>query len=268
MKKAFIFFAVLFIFAGVSNAQVSINNDGAAPDPSAMLEVKSSTKGILFPRITLANRPATPPAGLTIYQIDNGAGLYYYDGSTWQKMSLAAYDFWNPSGADIYFSSGRVGIGISNPDNFGLNVVNFISGKAAVKGTAQIAQSVYSAGYLGFANPSVLNLPLSVNYTGVLGVKPATGSNGAAVYGWNNDVNATNYGGVFYADGTGSQATNYGLYSVAKGGQNNYAGFYNGRVSIAVFSIKIILASISFFPGHPSSYVFFCLFAILILSIF
>ena len=69
------------------NAQnVAITNDGSTADPSAMLDVKSDSLGILIPRITLANRPASPATGLLIFQTDNNPGFYYWDGSTWQKV--------------------------------------------------------------------------------------------------------------------------------------------------------------------------------------
>ncbi len=37
---------------------VGINNDASAPDNSAMLDVKSTEKGLLIPRMTLAQRGA------------------------------------------------------------------------------------------------------------------------------------------------------------------------------------------------------------------
>ena len=53
-------------------SQVSINTDGSAPDPSAMLEIKSNNKGLLLPRIDFNNRPANPAMGLLIYVTANG----------------------------------------------------------------------------------------------------------------------------------------------------------------------------------------------------
>jgi hypothetical protein len=57
------------------------------PDASAMLDIKSTDKGLLIPRMTLANRPATPATGLLIYQTDGTAGFYYYTGSAWVILS-------------------------------------------------------------------------------------------------------------------------------------------------------------------------------------
>jgi hypothetical protein len=66
---------------------VSINTNQADPDSSAILDVSSTNKGILIPRITEANRPSNPAEGLLIYQVDNTPGFYYFDGTGWQMLS-------------------------------------------------------------------------------------------------------------------------------------------------------------------------------------
>ncbi len=54
-------------------AQVGINTDGSQPDPSAILDVKSSTLGILAPRMTFTERDAiaSPAKGLLVFCTDN-----------------------------------------------------------------------------------------------------------------------------------------------------------------------------------------------------
>lgn len=53
----------------VGPAQISISTDGSAPDGSSMLDVKSTSKGMLIPRMTTAERDAivSPAVGLVIY---------------------------------------------------------------------------------------------------------------------------------------------------------------------------------------------------------
>jgi hypothetical protein len=70
-----------------NNKGVTINNDNDDPHPSAILDIKSSTLGVLIPRIAMANRPSIPTEGLLIYQIDNIPGFYFYDGSAWQRLN-------------------------------------------------------------------------------------------------------------------------------------------------------------------------------------
>ena len=65
---------------------VTINNDNSIAHPSAILDVKSDSLGILIPRIAKVNRPKSPATGLLVYQIDNTPGFYYYDGSAWRVL--------------------------------------------------------------------------------------------------------------------------------------------------------------------------------------
>ena len=62
----------------------------STPDPSAALEVSSTSKGVLFPTMTKAQRDAiaSPVAGLMIYQTDNTPGLRVYDNvlGKWRLM--------------------------------------------------------------------------------------------------------------------------------------------------------------------------------------
>ena len=89
MQKTALLFTLLLIASfNNSYAQVGINTDGSQPDNSAMLDVKSTDKGILIPRMTIAQRDAiaSPANGLMIYQTDGTAGFYYYDGTNWQHV--------------------------------------------------------------------------------------------------------------------------------------------------------------------------------------
>lgn len=56
------------------------------PNSKAQLEITSTNKGLLIPRMPLANRPSTPPVGLMIYQTDQIPGFYYYTGTAWKRM--------------------------------------------------------------------------------------------------------------------------------------------------------------------------------------
>ena len=57
-------------------------------DASAILDVVSTSKGMLVPRMTSTQRNAisSPATGLLIYQTNSTPGFYYYDGSTWQAI--------------------------------------------------------------------------------------------------------------------------------------------------------------------------------------
>jgi len=99
---------------------VAINNDGSTANISAMLDVKSTDKGMLIPRMSSAQRIAisNPATGLLVYQTDSPEGFYYYDGSIWNSMYSSGLNDgdWTISGNDMFSGvSGNVGIGTSSP---------------------------------------------------------------------------------------------------------------------------------------------------------
>ena len=84
MKKLSFFIALLLFFSSAMLAQVGINTDNSTPDASAMLDVKSTSKGFLLPRMTTTQRDAItlPVAGLTIYNSTKNCNETY-NGSFW-----------------------------------------------------------------------------------------------------------------------------------------------------------------------------------------
>ncbi len=92
MKNTILLFVlILSVLAGIAQ-NVGINSDGTAPATSAMLDVKSSTKGFLVPRMTAAERGniSSPATGLLVYQTDGTAGFYYYTGLAWTLVGTGS----------------------------------------------------------------------------------------------------------------------------------------------------------------------------------
>ncbi|MEM9847365.1 MAG: hypothetical protein AAF847_05715 [Bacteroidota bacterium] len=77
-----------------TQAQVAVNNTGNAPDAIAMLEVTSTERGFLAPKMTEAQRDAigsgSPATGLLIYQTDGTDGFYYFDGMNWVPLAASS----------------------------------------------------------------------------------------------------------------------------------------------------------------------------------
>ncbi|WP_316820730.1 hypothetical protein [Pedobacter gandavensis] len=75
------------LFAFGAKAQVGIGTN--VPDASAQLEVLSTSKGLLIPRLSLIQREGinNPANGLLIYQTNNLPGFYYYNNGQWQKLA-------------------------------------------------------------------------------------------------------------------------------------------------------------------------------------
>ena len=70
-----------------NNANVGINN--VTPNPQAILDINSITKGVLFPRMTTAQRNgiAAPTLGLLIYNVEDSVAQHF-NGQCWLPMYL------------------------------------------------------------------------------------------------------------------------------------------------------------------------------------
>ena len=86
---------------------MGVNASGSAADPSAMLDVSSTSQGMLVPRMTNANINliSNPATGLMVFQTDGTSGFYYNSGTSgspvWTSMSGSA-----SAGTIIPFASG------------------------------------------------------------------------------------------------------------------------------------------------------------------
>ena len=82
LKRIFLF--MLFCCAGsLLYGQIGIGVN--PPDPSAMLHVQDTAKGLLISRMTAAQRAAiqNPAEGLMVYQTDSPSGFWYFRSGQW-----------------------------------------------------------------------------------------------------------------------------------------------------------------------------------------
>ena len=88
MKKHVTLLTILTLLQITTFAQVGINTDDSTPDASAMLDVKSTNKGMLVPRMNTIQRSAiaTPATGLLVFDTNTG-GFWFYDGTAWSDLS-------------------------------------------------------------------------------------------------------------------------------------------------------------------------------------
>ena len=88
LKNSIVFFVLgLFMCQGANAQGIGINETGADPHSAAMLDVLSTNKGFLPPRMTTAQRDAiaSPAVGLVIYNTTTNC-LNFYIGSGWNEI--------------------------------------------------------------------------------------------------------------------------------------------------------------------------------------
>ncbi len=138
MKNIFSFVFVFFILF-TSKAQVAINGTGALPAASAMLDVASTSKGILIPQVSIDSLKdvtsiSSPANGLIVYNTtqpgvrnDMARGYYWYstNAATWVKMADNLTD-------NVWQSGGLLGIqlrdktdGVEMMDNYTGTALNW-----------------------------------------------------------------------------------------------------------------------------------------------
>jgi hypothetical protein len=99
MKKKLLLLSFLVATFFVSAQNIAINNTGALPNASAMLDITSNNKGLLIPRVALTATNdnitiASPSASLLIYNTASAGsgsttvtpGFYYWSGSGWIRL--------------------------------------------------------------------------------------------------------------------------------------------------------------------------------------
>lgn len=141
-KAFYLSLSLLFLTTSLM-AQVKIGNNPAIINTGSLLELESTDKGLLFPRVSLAatttwGLAGTAVAGMSVYNTNAaitgnatyptlGSGLYYFDGAGWVSKNAvkgaAALEPWynvaTTTGATAntqnIYQMGNVGIGTINP---------------------------------------------------------------------------------------------------------------------------------------------------------
>lgn len=244
MKKFILSLCIVASSIAVTNAQNTFPATGAAgigtsaPNASSLLEIRSTTKGLLIPRMTgkQRNAIASPATGLLIYQTDGTAGFYYYSGTAWTAISSQSQIGTNTTNFVPRWNGTALVTGLiqDNGSKIGINKApdaehRFSSLRQAASGSffstiysavrgennAAGTTTINSAGYLGVNNPSgmyaIVFPSSSLDDIGVLGIKhSASSAVGAGVYGWNQGGAGSNFG--VFGTSTSSTGINYGVY--------------------------------------------------------
>lgn len=230
MRKLYALLAIAIFFQlSIAKAQnAGINDDGSAPNASAMLDVKSVTRGFLIPRMTRVqkNSIASPATGLMVYQADVETGIYINQGTpaapNWQLLTTAnnvwllggnagtdpAFNFiGTKDDQPLLFKANNVFSGIINRThlNTAFGYSTFFSNTSGTQNTALGSVALYN-NTIGSDNSAIGASALLSNTSG-------------------NDNTANGYLSL-YSNTTGN-------YNTAVGGrtlQSNLVGSYNTAV--------------------------------------
>ena len=88
--KFFLKVIICLLFIDGINAQgIAVNEDASNPDASAILDIRSSEKGMLAPRMTTPQRESisSPTKGLIVFDTDEKV-YFQYDGATWVDFEV------------------------------------------------------------------------------------------------------------------------------------------------------------------------------------
>jgi hypothetical protein len=247
MKK-YIFIS-LFTCASLTNyaQNVGINATGTAPNASAMLDVSSTNKGLLIPRLALTAANSNAPIGATITTsllVYNTAtagtgtnavspGYYYWDGSKW--VSTGGND-WKITGnagttAGTHFLGTTDNISLDFRTNNAirarfLNTGQFLVNSTTLLSTEQMRVNGASNYAIRAGNNSTSDVIWAQNSGSGDGVHGSAYGTGTGIYGYSTSGDgvqgtgntATTFGGFF----SNTNTSGTGLICVG----NNYVGGY------------------------------------------
>ncbi|WP_329805620.1 tail fiber domain-containing protein [Flavobacterium facile] len=146
MKKAILIILLSVSFA--SRAQVGIGT--VSPAASSLLDITSTTGGLLIPRMTQAQRTAigSPVNGLLVYQTDATIGFWYYNGTIWTTFSSGSS--WNLNGnSGTMVATNK--LGTTNAQSFvtkanNIEAFRILSGGNVGIGTASPSEKLHLTG--------------------------------------------------------------------------------------------------------------------------
>ncbi|MDR3642738.1 MAG: hypothetical protein P4L74_03890, partial [Candidatus Doudnabacteria bacterium] len=176
------------LFYNSSTTQLSVGT--STPDSSALLELDSTNKGFLAPRMTQAQRDAilNPATGLLIFNTDSKQ-YNFFDGITWSIVGTGsggngnvatgtpgAFAFYSATSTEVgpqsslFISGGNIGIGTSTP-SFPLTVV----GDALLSGNETLLGQLSVSSTSTLATTTISDL--TITGTGRIGLLVATTAN-------------------------------------------------------------------------------------------
>ena len=169
---------LLLSFVSGFSQNVAVNSDGSLPDNSAQLDVKSTNRGMLIPRMTEVQRNAiaSPSKGLLVYQTDGAEGFYFNKGTS----GTPNWQFLGATGSNGYNSLIKVtAAAIANCPGGGIKIeIGSDANNNSVLDAGEVITSATSYVCNGTTGATGATGPIGA--TGATGAQGPTGSTGAA----------------------------------------------------------------------------------------
>ena len=178
-----VFIATCFVVSQSVSAQNNVGIGTNTPDPSALVDMSASDKGMLVPRMTSAQRTAivNPAEALMVYDTDVECYFYFKLSTGWLNLCGAMTGAQGPQGIQGPLGlTGATGLqgpaGVAGPQ--GIAGVDGATGATGPQGPAGVAGPQGIAGVAGPQGP--IGLTGAVGSTGATGATGATGLQGPA----------------------------------------------------------------------------------------
>ncbi len=241
MKSKYLIVLIFVISTSFLKSQnVGINSDGSTPDASAMLDVKSTNKGFLIPRVALTGTSdiTTIPSPVTSLLVYNTAtagdvtpGFYYWNGSAWTSLGAGALTGWSTTG-NAGTTVGTNFLGTTDNNGIDIRTNDIVKARFTTKGQLEIlntGSSVFIGEGAGAADDLSANNNVFIGYQS--GSKNTDGEFNTAVgYQslWNNTIDKWNT-----AIGYRSMYNNTASFNTAIG-YNSLSGSNTGAYNVAI----------------------------------
>lgn len=241
MNKIFANLALLLVFSTSIYAQVGIGT--SSPDASSALEVASTDKGFLMPRMTTAQREAisTPAEGLMVFDTETSS-QWTYTGGAWAETKSGVGKFVDGATPDIAYYQERVVIGRNSLNDYHKL---YVENKRAVDGefTSGIFEAIFegtgSSAFSYGVVSTVKNVGTGTSAWGIgtQGIIENTNAGASMTTAAATYPQIYNSGTINYASGMRSEIyNNAGLMNTGRGmdvGVINDAGATLGTTSLA-----------------------------------
>lgn len=251
MKKILLLFNFAFCILNLGNAQ-NIGIGTTTPDISALLELKSNTKGLLIPRMTTRERGSIVPAPEGLLVFDTDTKSFWFQNNGWHELNIWLDDF----GGNIFSrNSGNTGIGVLNPVSgihlaenrdvlFGLDTagagskLKWISSKAALRaGNLLYRPENWNFDSIGVASAAFgQDTKAKGDYSFAAGYSSEAAGTGSIAIG--SGVTASGNGSIAIGSTVFSNPIASGDYSVAIGSSMSATGSFSTAIGNRVHSIN------------------------------